>query len=147
MEEQHCAHCGSPRIVVAPRTAFTVVSRCPACGRLFTRPLSAVLVDPATARREQLMALLRAEGIRVVPVNRVANLEMWPVTDVLVAYAAHSMHWWIDARAAQVILLADTDEERSAAQRSGAASVVASGDTAALLSLLRTIAAATPAPG
>jgi len=93
------------------------------------------------------MASLRAEGIRVVPVNRVANLEMWPVTDVLVAYAAHSMHWLIDARAAHVILLAETDEDRSVAERSGAASVVASGDTAALLSLLRTIAAATPAPG
>ena len=93
------------------------------------------------------MAMLRAEGIRVVPVNRVANLEMWPVADVLVTYVAHSTHWWIDARAAHVILLAETDEDRSVAQRSGAASVVASGDTAALLSLLRTIAAATAAPG
>jgi|RhiMetdeSRZDD1v2_1073273.scaffolds.fasta_scaffold405846_2 hypothetical protein len=110
------------------------------------RPLSAVLVDPATARREQLMALMRAEGIRVVPVNRVANLEMWPVADVLVTYVAHSTHWWITG-AAHVILLADTDEERSTAQRSGAVSVVSSGDTAALLSLLRTIAAATTAPG
>jgi len=93
------------------------------------------------------MALLRAEGIRVVPVNRFANLETWPVADVLVTYVAHSTHWWIDARAAHVILLADTDEDRSVAQRSGAAAVVASGDTAALLSLLRTIAAATAAPG
>jgi len=92
------------------------------------------------------MALLRAEGIRVVPVNRVANLERWPIADVLVTYAADSTHWWIDVGAAHVILLVDTDEERSVAQRSGAASVVASGDTAALLSLLRTIAAAT-APG
>jgi hypothetical protein len=90
------------------------------------------------------MSLLRAEGIRVVPVNRVANLEMWPVTDVVVTYVAHSMQW--EATAAHVILLADTDEERSLAQRSGAGSVVTSGDTAALLSLLRTIAAATAAP-
>jgi hypothetical protein len=114
---------------------------------LFSRPLSAVLVDPATARREQLMSLLRAEGIRVVPVNRVANLEMWPVADVLLTYVADSTHWWIKPRAAHVILLADTDEERSVAQRSGAGSVVASGDTAALLSRLRTIAAASTAPG
>lgn len=93
------------------------------------------------------MALLRAEGIRVVPVNRVANLETWPVADVLVTYVAHSTAWWINARAAHVILLAETDEDRSVAQRSGTASVVASADTAALLSLLRTIAAATAAPG
>jgi hypothetical protein len=114
---------------------------------LFTRPLSAILVDPATPRREQLMSLLRAEAIRVVPVNRVANLEMWPVADVLVTYVAHSMLWWHEVRSAHVILLADTDDERAIARRSGAALVVTSGDTAALLSLLRTLAEATAAPG
>jgi hypothetical protein len=114
---------------------------------LFARPLSAVLVDPATARREQLMSVLRAEGIRVVPMNRVANMQTWPVADVLVTYVAHSMHWWIEVRSAHVILLADTDEERVLARCSGAALVVASGDTAALLSLLRTLAEATAAPG
>lgn len=93
------------------------------------------------------MSVLRAEGIRVVPVNRVANLEMWPVADVLVSYVAHSMRGWIDARGAHVVLLADTDEERSLAQRSGATSVLTSGDTAALLSLLRTIAEATATRG
>lgn len=93
------------------------------------------------------MSLLRAEGIRVVPVNRVANVEMWPVADVLVTYVAHSMHWWVEARSAHVILLADTDDEQAAARDTGATLVVASGDTVALLSLLRTIAGAIAAPG
>jgi hypothetical protein len=100
-----------------------------------------------SARREQLMFLLRAEGIRVVPVNRVANLETWPIADVLLTYVTHSTAWWIDVGAAHVVLLVDTDEERSHAERSGASSVVASGDTAALLSLLRNIAETTAPSG
>jgi hypothetical protein len=103
-------------------------------------------VDPATARREELVSLLRAEGIRVVPVSRVASLEMWPIGDVLVTYVARSLHWWIDVGAAHVIVLADTDEERSLAQRNGASAVVASNDTAALLSILRSVAEASKAP-
>jgi hypothetical protein len=109
--------------------------------------MSVVLVDPATGRRERLVSLLRAQGIRVVPVSRVASLEMWPVGDVLVTYVAHTTPWWIDVGAAHVIVLADTDEEQSLAQRSGAVGVVASGNTAALLSILRSVAEASAAPG
>lgn len=142
MEEQHCAHCASPRIARAQRTAFTVVSRCLHCGRSFTHPLSVVLLDAEAARREKLRSLLRAEGIRVVPVSRVANLEKWPVGKVLVTHVAYSTRWWIDVGATHVIVLADTDEERSLAQSSGASAVVASGNPAALLSILRAIAEA-----
>src|SRR5258706_2890253 len=147
MEDQHCSHCASPRIFRARRTAFTVVSKCLHCGRSFTHPMSVVLVDPATERREQLVSLLRAEGIRVVPVSRVASLERWPVGDVLVTYLAHTTHWWIHVGAAHVIVPADTDQERSLAQRSGASGVVASGNTAALLSILRSVAESSAAPG
>jgi hypothetical protein len=109
--------------------------------------MSVVLVDPATERREQLVSLLRAEGIRVVPVSRVSSLEMWPVGNVLVTYVARMTHWWIDVGAAHVIVMADTDEERTLAQRSGASGVVASGNTAALLSILRSVADGSAAPG
>ena len=146
MEQQHCAHCASPRIVRARRTAFTVVSRCLHCGRSFAHPLSVVLVDGEDGRREKLMSLLRAEGIRVVPVSRVANLERGPGGDVLVTDMAHSTRWWIDVGATHVIALADTDEERDLAQRSGAA-VVARGKPAALLAILRTIATGDAPPG
>jgi hypothetical protein len=101
-----------------------------------------VLVDPATERRERLVSLLRAEGIRVVPVSRVVSLERWPVGDVLVTHVAHSIRSWIDLGASHVIVLADTDEERSLAQSNGASAVVASHDTAALLSILRSVAEA-----
>ena len=105
-----------------------------------------VLVDPTTARREELVSLLRAEGIRVVPVSRAVSLERWPVGDALVIHVAHSIQSWIDVRATHVIVLADTDEERSLAQRNGASAVVASNDIAALLSILRSVAEASKAP-
>jgi len=106
-----------------------------------------VLVDAESARREQLVSLLRAEGIRVVPVRRVANLERWPVGDVLVTHVAHSTRWWVEVGATHVIVLADTDEERFLARRNGATAVVASSNPAALLSILRTVAEASAAPG
>lgn len=137
MEEQPCTHCTSPRIRRARRTAFTVVSRCPHCSRLFAHPLSVVLVDADDMRREQMASSLRAEGIRVVPASRIANLERWPVGEVVVTHVAHATRSWFGVGATHVIVLADTDEERSLAQRSGASAVVASQNPAALLSILR----------
>jgi hypothetical protein len=146
--QQHCPHCASPRIVRTRRTAFTVVSRCLHCRRLFTHPLlSVVLVDADDARRKQLVLSLRAERIPVVPVSRVADLERWPVGEVLVTDVAHSTRWWLDVGATHMIVLADTDEERRLAQCSGASAMVASRNTASLLSMLRTVAKGDAPPG
>jgi hypothetical protein len=140
LEERPCAHCISPRIAQARRTAFTVVSRCRQCGRLFTHPLSVVLVDPQTARREQMVSSLRAERIRVIAASRIANLERWPVVQVVVTHDAHATRSWFNVGATHVIVLADTDEEQTLARRSGASAVVASRNCAALLSILRSVA-------
>ena len=140
MEEQTCPHCTSPRLVQARRSAVAVVSRCPHCRRLFTHPLSVVVLDADDARREQTVSSLRAHGIRVVAAARIANLERWPVGEVLVTDAAHATRLWSDVGATHVIVLADTDEERSLAERSGAWAVLASGNSAALLSILRSVA-------
>jgi len=140
MEEHPCAHCASSGLVQARRNAVAVVSRCPHCQRLFAHPLSVVLLDAEDARREQTVSLLRAEGIRVVAATRIANLERWPVGEVLVTDAAHATRWWSDVGATHVIVLADTDEERSLAERSGASAVLTSGNSAALLSILRSVA-------
>jgi hypothetical protein len=120
MEEQPCAHCTSPRLVQARRSAVAVVSRCPHCQRLFAHPLSVVVLDAEDARLEQTVSSLRAHGIRVVAATRIANLERWPVGEVVVTDAAHATRWWSDVGATHMIVLADTDEERSLAERSGA---------------------------
>ena len=140
MEEQPCPHCTLPRLVQARRGAVAVVSRCPHCRRLFAHPLSVVVLDAEDARREQTVSSLRADGIRVVAASRIANLERWPVGEVLVTDAAHATRWWSEVGATHVIVLADTDEERSLAERSGASAVLASGNSAALLAILRSVA-------
>lgn len=140
MKEKPCAHCTSPGLVQTRRSAFAVVSRCPHCRKLFARPLSVVVLDAADARREQTVSSLRADGIRVVAATRIAHLERWPVGEVLVTDAAHATRWWSDVGATHVVVLADTDEERSLAERTGASAVLASGNSAALLSILRAVA-------
>ena len=62
-------------------------------------------------------------------------------------YFAHSTRWWNDVGAAHVIVLADTDEERFIARSTGASTVVESRNTAALLSMLRSVAEASAASG
>jgi len=99
-----------------------------------------VVLDAEDARREQTVSSLRADGIRVVAATRIAHLERWPVGEVLVTDAAHATRWWSEVGATHVIVLADTDEERSLAERSGAWAVLASGNSAALLSILRSVA-------
>jgi hypothetical protein len=99
-----------------------------------------VLVDPETVRRQQMVFSLRAARILVIPVSRIADLERWPVGRVVVTNVAHATRWWFHVGATHVIVLADTDEERLLAQRSGASAVLASRDHAALLSVLRSVA-------
>jgi hypothetical protein len=137
MKEQHCPNCASPGIRRARDIGFTVVSRCLHCGELFADALSVVLVDGEHARRARLVSLLRANDIRVIPASRVADLERWPIGEVLVTDATHATRWWIDVGATHVIVLADTDEERSLAQRTGASAMVGSRNPVALLSILR----------
>jgi hypothetical protein len=99
-----------------------------------------VVLDAEDARLEQTVSSLRAHGIRVVAATRIANLERWPVGEVVVTDAAHATRWWSDVGATHMIVLADTDEEWSLAERSGASAVLASGNSAALLSILRSVA-------
>jgi hypothetical protein len=141
MEEHLCAHCASSQIVRTRQATFTVVSHCLHCQRRITRPLvSVVLVDAADARREQLVSLLRAEGIPVVPVSRVASLERWPVGEVVVTDIAHSTRWWSEVGATHVIVLVDSDAERQVAEGAGVFATATSRDPRTVLALLRTIA-------
>ena len=141
MEEQPCLYCGLPGIRQGRDTGFTVVSQCLHCQRLFADALSVVLVDGDDARRERLVSLLRARDIRVIAASRVADLERWPIGDVLVTDAAQATRWWIDVGVTHMVVLADTSEERSQAERAGASATVDSRNTVALLSILRALVA------
>jgi hypothetical protein len=136
MKKPHCAHCTSDRTHEARQTAFTVVSQCRHCRQWFPHPLFVVFVDGDQARRDRLLGVLRAKGIRVFPAGRVAELERWPVGEVLITDAAHATRAWVDVGVTYVIVLADTDEERRIALRAGASAITESRDPAALLSVL-----------
>lgn len=122
--------------------AFVLEWRCAHCGHQFADPrLSVVFIDDNDGRRQRLVQSLEHEGIPVVSASSVAELEGWPVGKVLVTHAASLTPLWFDVGALHVVVLADSDEERALA--SGVRhehATVATGDPAALLASLRTIA-------
>lgn len=122
--------------------AFVLDWQCAHCGHLFATPrLSVVFIDDNDGRRQKLVECLEREGIPVVSATSVVELEGWPVGKVLVTHAASLTPLWFEMGAAHVVVLADSDEERALA--SGLRherATVASGDPAALLACLRTIA-------
>ena len=140
--EHRCPQCASSQMNPARDGAFVLDWQCARCGHLFATPrLSVVFIDDNDTRREKLIQCLEREGIPVVSASSVAELEGWPVGKVLVTHAASSSPLWFDMGAAHVVVLADSDEERAlAAELRHERATVASGDPAALLASLRTIA-------
>jgi hypothetical protein len=122
--------------------AFALEWRCARCGHLFADPLlSVVFIDANDGRRQKLVKCLEQEGIPVVAASSVAELEGWPIGKVLVTHAASVSPLWFDMGASHIVVLADSDEERAlAAEIRHERATVASGDPAALLASLRTIA-------
>jgi hypothetical protein len=121
---------------------FALEWRCDRCGHLFADPrLSVVFVDDNDGRREKLVQCLEREGIPVVSAGSVAELEGWPIGKVLVTHAGAVTPLWFDLGAVHVVVLADSDEERTLASAiSHERASVANGNPAALLASLRAIA-------
>ena len=140
--EHRCPKCASSQLTRVREGAFALEWRCGRCEHLFADPLlSVVFVDDNDGRREHLVTCLEREGIPVVAASRVAELEGWPVDKVLVTHAGSVTPVWFDMGAAHVVVLADSDEERAlAAAMNDERATVASGEPAALLASLRTIA-------
>ena len=140
--EHRCPKCASLQLTRVREGAFALEWRCGRCEHLFADPLlSVVFVDDNDGRREQLVTCLEREGIPVVAASRVAELEGWPVDKVLVTHAGSVTPVWFDMGAAHVVVIADSDEERAlAAAMNDERATVASGEPAALLASLRTIA-------
>ena len=137
MNEQQCAYCTPARMGRAHDAGFTVVTECPHCRGLYADALSVVLLDRDSARCQRLTALLRANGIRVTSANRIADLERWPVEDVLITDRANASPSWKAVGVTHIIVLVQSAEDRLAAQRMGAVATVQDHNPAALLSILR----------
>lgn len=70
-----------------------------------------LLLEPDDQRRQAVSDALRAWGIPVTAVSRIADLERWPIGDTVVVDAAWFTPWWQTVGAAHVIVQVDTPEE------------------------------------
>ena len=67
-----------------------------------------VLVESNARRRNQVASALRSAGITVVAVERIGELERWPVGDVVVTESAFGTPWWKLVGATHVVVLANS---------------------------------------
>jgi hypothetical protein len=121
--------------------AFAREWQCLGCAAVFVNALiSVVLVDPDESRRSELVSCLEQERVPVLAVARLAEVEAWPVGKVLVADISSCPRFHTGA--AHVVVMAGSDEERDeAAQITDASAVVVQANPAAVMSVLRRIAA------
>ena len=70
-----------------------------------------LLVEGDYERRSHLSRALRAEGMPVLAVAGIAEVERWPVGDVVVTESRRFTPLWKETGASHVVVLADTDED------------------------------------
>ena len=79
-----------------------------------------VVIDADSAYRRALADALLAAGLSVVDVDSVAELEQWPIGQVVVTDAAHLTPWWRLVGATEVIVLVRDPEGGAATLEKGA---------------------------
>ena len=121
---------------------FATEWQCRGCELLFVDAvISVVLVDPVELRRETLAAQLVREGVPLVAVSRLAEMESWPVGKVFVSDVSTLPRFHTGA--AHVIVLADSDDDRREAELlADGKTTIVPGDATAILTALRSIASA-----
>jgi hypothetical protein len=69
-----------------------------------------VAADPQC--RVRFEAVLRAAGFEVAAVRHIAEIERWPIGEIVVVDARQFTPWWAVVGAAHVVVLSDTTEGR-----------------------------------
>jgi hypothetical protein len=77
-----------------------------------------VVSDPA--HRRAIVQECLAAGASVVGVGSIADVEHWPVGQIVIVDAAHLTPLWLSVGAREVVLLASSVEEGNAAMCNGA---------------------------
>jgi hypothetical protein len=121
--------------------SFAIEWQCRRCEFMFVgAAISVVLVDPVELRREELAARLIREGVPVVAVSRLAEMESWPVGKVFVTDVSTLPRF--QTGAAHVIVLADSDaDRREASLFADGNTTILPRDAASILTALKRIAA------
>ena len=72
-----------------------------------------LLLDCDTLRREQLATVLRERGFTLSVKSHIAEIERWPVGQIVVVDAERFTPWWGDVGAALVVVLSGTTDDDS----------------------------------
>jgi hypothetical protein len=80
-----------------------------------------LLLESDRERRSALVNMLYSRGISAVAVGSIAEIERWPVGDVVVTEAAYFSSWWSHIGATHVIVLAESSAIGADACSRGAA--------------------------
>ena len=81
---------------------------------------SVLVVVSDTAHRRAIVQECLAAGASVVGVGRIADVEHWPIGQIVIVDAAHLTPLWLSVGAREVVILASSVEEGSAARYNGA---------------------------
>lgn len=72
-----------------------------------------LLLDLDTSRRNQFASVLRGRGFTISVMTYIAEIERWPVGDIVVVDAARFTPWWAEVGALRVVVLSATEVEES----------------------------------
>ena len=68
------------------------------------RPTPILLLDLNLRRREQVAHILRECGFEISVKSHIAEIERWPVGQIVVVDAARFTPWWIEVGAVRVVV-------------------------------------------
>ena len=72
-----------------------------------------LLLDLDTRRRNQFATVLRGRGFTISVMSYIAEIERWPVGEIVVVDAARFTPWWTEVGALRVVVLSATAFEES----------------------------------
>ena len=68
------------------------------------RPIPILLLDLNLRRRDQVAHILRQSGFEISVKSHIAEIERWPVGQIVVVDAARFTPWWIEVGAVRVVI-------------------------------------------
>jgi hypothetical protein len=72
-----------------------------------------LLLDLDTRRRKQFASVLRGRGFKISAMSYIAEIERWPMGQIVVVDAARFTPWWTEVGAVRVVILSATSVEES----------------------------------
>ena len=72
-----------------------------------------LLLDLDTGRRNQFAGVLRGRGFKISVMSHIAEIERWPVGQIVVVDAARFTPWWTEVGALRVVVLSATAVEET----------------------------------